>query len=897
MKPHLWLIQFVGVIVPRRFRSRFRQEWEAELQYREEMLARWDRLNWSNKLELLWRSLGAFWDALWLQRQRLEDDMFQDLRFGLRMMLKSKVMAIAAVLSLALGIGANTAIFSVINALMLRPLPYRAPEQLMKVFQTQPDPAKGSLPSVWAYPRFEVLRDNSQSFAAVAGYKQNPYNLTGTDFPERLQVEMVSASYFPLLGVETIVGRTFTAEEDRTPGANLMAVLGYGLWQRRFGGDAQVIGKTIELDKQAFTVIGVLPPGFRGQDGTADMWVTMMAAPVLRYKRILTNPNNYWFQVFARLKDGVSPAQAQAEMHQIGDQLQQKYPSPKETFPGQMKVPTLAPLQAAKVDPAIRKSFLILLAAVGLVLLIACANTASLLLARAVARQKEFALRAALGADRLRLIRQMLTESVLLALIGGALGALVARWALVLLKDFRPSDNAQFWSSYARTFDFFTINLDWRVLTFNFALALVTGVIFGLLPAIQSSFTNVNEILKEGAGSSATGFRKLGRLSARGVLVVGEIALSLVLLIGAGLMIKSLARLQAVNLGFSPENVLTMAAPSRDAKLEFYEQLLTRVRALPGVETAALGGTAPLLGYASKTVMDIEGRTDIHEVGVGLHTVSPDYFKTLRISLLKGRVFTEQDRAGAPRVAIVNQAAAERFFHGEEPIGKHIRPYIDPEYQTDEKLVEIVGVVGNVKYGRLEEAVEPDIYLSALQPTDPAQTLIVRSIVDPAAIVAGVRREVIALDKNVPLAGIQTMAERAGEVVSRTRFIALLLGLFAGLALFLSAIGIYGVMAFNVSSRTREVGIRIALGAQVNDVLRLVMRDGVTLILAGLTLGLLAAWMAMRILKSQLYDVNTTDPMIIAVVTLLLAVVALLACYFPALRATRVEPMAALRRE
>jgi putative ABC transport system permease protein len=896
-KPYFWLIHVIGVLVPRRLRGDWRQEWEAELRCREIQLSEWERLNWKTKLELLWCSCGAFMDALWLQPRRLEEQMFQDLRYGWRMLRRSSVISLVAVLSLAAGIGANTAIFSVINALLLRPLPYYAPEQLVKVFQSQPDPAKGMLPSAWAYPRFALLRDQSRSFTAVGGFAQSAYNLTGTDVPERMQVEIVSASYFPLLGVESLVGRTFIAEEDLNPGANLAAILSYGLWKRRFGGDAQVIGKTIELEKNVFTVVGVLPPGFRGQSGTADVWVTMMAAPLLRFKGTLTNANNYWFQVIARLKAGASLAQAQAEMSRVGEQIEQKYPAPKRTFQGNTKIPTLAPLQAAKVDPAIRKSFLILLAAVALVLLIACANTASLLMARAVARQREFAVRSALGAGRLRLMRQLLTESLLLAIFGGALGALVARGGLELLREFRPSDNARFWSSYTRTFDFFTIDLDWRVLTFNFALALLTGVLFGLFPAIQSSFANVNETLKEGAGGSAIGFRSLRKLGARSLLVVTEIAVSLVLLIGAGLMIKSLSRLQAVHLGFAPENVLTMAVPSRTPKPGFYEQLLARIRALPGVEAAGIGSTAPLLGYSSMTVMNIEGRTDMREVGIGFHSVSPDYFKTLRINLLRGRVFTEQDRVGAPRVALINQAAAEKFFPGEEPLGKRIRPSIDADYETPEKSVEIVGVVGNVRYGRLEAAIEPDVYLSSLQPTDAAQTLVVRTNIDSATITSSIQREVLGLDRNVPLTAIQTMTERAAEVTSRARFIAVLLTLFAGLALLLSAIGIYGVITYSVSSRTRELGIRIALGAQAGDVLLLVLREGAILVLAGLAIGLLASWASLRVLQSQLYDISTTDPLTFAVVVLLLAGVALLACYVPARKTMKTDPLSALRCE
>ena len=827
---------------------------------------------------------------------KVVEDLWQDVRYGVRMLAKKPGFTFIAVLALALGLGANTAIFSVVNALLLRPLPYRQPEQLVKVFQAQPDPAQGMLPSLWSYPRFEILRDQNQSLAAVAGFNQSPYNLTGTDAPERLQVEMVSANYFPLLGVGAVAGRTFTAEEDRAPGASTAALLGYGLWQRRFGGDPQVVGKTIELDKQSFTVVGVLPPGFRGQSGTADVWLPMMAAAAF-VPRILERPNDYWFQVMARLKDGVTPAQAQADMQQVSAQIERKYPSPKDTLAGNAKVPAIAPLQAAKVDPALKTSFLILLAAVGLVLLIACANVANLLLARAVTRRREFALRAALGASRLRLTRQLITESLLLAGLGGALGVLVAHWGVALLMHIRPSDNAQFWTSYARTFDFFTINLDWRVLGFNFALALLTGLLFGLVPALQSSFVNVNEALKEGAGGSAAGFRGLRKLSARSLLVVGEIALSLVLLVSAGLMIKSLLRLQSVDLGFVPENVLTMTVYSRDAKPEFYEQLLSRVQALPGVEAASLTSAAPLSGRSGRTVMDIEGRPEIREVGVGFKSVSPDYFKTLGISLLRGRVFTPQDRAGAPRVALINKAAAEKFFPGEDPIGKRLRPYVTPQYETTEKFVGIVGVVSDVRYGRPEEAIEPDIYVSSLQPTDLTPTLIVRSSVDAAALTAAVRREVLTLDRNVPLTAIQTMKERAAEVTSRTRFIAVVLGLFAGLALLMAGIGIYGVTAYSVTARTREIGVRVALGAQVSDVLTLVIGQGMKLAFVGVALGLVASVALTRTIKSLLFGVSATDPVTFAAIALLLVLVALLACWVPARRATKVDPMIALRYE
>src|SRR5262245_5042195 len=825
--------------------------------------------------------------------RRLED-IWLDLRYAARMLMNNPGLTTIAILTLALGIGANTAIFSVLNALLLRPLPYRQPERLVKVFQSRPDPAKGMLPSIWSYARFEMLRDQNQSFAAVAGFNQSPYNLTGTDAPERLQLEMVSAGYFPLLGVETVVGRAFTAEEESRSGANSVALLSYGLWRRRYGGDSQVIGKFIELDKQAFTIVGVLPPDFRGQSGAADVWAPMMAA-VKFVPKILVRPNDYWFQVIARLKDGVSLAQAQADMRQVSAQIERKYPSPKETLAGDAKVPVIAPLQASKVDPALKTSFLLLLAAVGLALLIACANVANLLLARALARRREFALRAALGARRLRLMRQLITESLLLAVSGGALGVLVALWGVELLKNFRPGDNAQFRTSYTRAFDYFTIDLDWRALAFNFALALLTGLLFGLAPALQSSFINVNEALKDGAGGSAMGSHGLRKLSARSLLVVVEVALSLSLLMGSGLMIKSLLRLQSVDMGFTPENLLKMTVYSRDAKPEFYERLLARVQALSGVEAASVSRNAPLVGRFAMTVMDIEGRADIEQVGVGFHSVSPDYFKTLGVKLLRGRVFTAQDRAGAPRVALINQTAAEKFFPGEDPIGKRLQTYVTPSYETTEKFVEVVGVVADVRYGRLEEAIEPDVYVSSLQPTDPTQTLIVRSSVDPAVVTAAVRREALALDRNVPITDVLTMKERAAEVTSRTRFIAVSLGLFAGLALALAGMGVYGVMSYDVSSRTSEIGVRVALGARASDVMTLVAAQGIKLVMIGILFGLGAAYALTRLMKTLLFGVSATDPLTFVGVAALMALVALLACYIPARRATKVDPLVALR--
>lgn len=830
---------------------------------------------------------------------RLMQALLQDLRYGIRMLVRNPGVTLVAVSALALGIGANTAIFSVVNALLLRPLPYHQPERLVKVLQANVSPLENSVPVYWSYPRFEVLRDESRGFSAVSGYAARRLNLTGTEMAEQLRAEMVSASYFEMLGVTPIAGRAFMPEDDRTPVGGQVAILSYGLWQRRFGGESAITGRNIELDGKPFTIVGVAPQEFKGQDGSTDIWLPITASPVLFYKRILTNPNNYWFQVIARLGSGVSIEQAQAEMLLVSDRIEQAHPGPTESRPSGAgsETVTLIPLRDVKVDPAIKRAFLILLAAVSFVLLIACGNTANLLVARAVARRREIALRLAMGASRGRIVRQLLTESLLMALISGLIGIFVARWGIEFLTAFKPSDNAQFWSSYARTFDFFTIDPDWRVLLFTLGLTFLTGLLFGLIPAIQSSRPDINEALKEGSGSSASGFVRQRRLGVRNLLAAGQIALSLVLLVCAGLMVKSLLQLGRIETGFSPENVLTMALPSRTADQDFYRKLLDRVSVLPGVESAAISGTAPLLGQNSMTVFEIEGRPQGKNQGTGFHSVSPDYFKTLGIGVLEGRVFDDRDREGARRVAVINRTFADRFFPGENPLGRRLKPAIDPAWETDQEMVEIIGVVDDAKYGRLEEAADPDLYLAFLQPTDSTETLTVKSAVDPESLTASIRREVLALDRNVPLVRVQTMKDRLEELTSRTRFIALLLGLFAGLALLLAAIGVYGVMAFWVSSRTREVGIRIALGARRYNVLRLILIDGLAPVAVGLAAGLAISWMATRILENQLYEVNPLDPLTFIGVAALLLVVALIACYIPARRATRIDPVVALRCE
>ena len=828
------------------------------------------------------------------------DTFTRDLRYGLRMLLKQPGFTVIAVLTLALGIGANTAIFSVVNAVLLQPLPYQEPDRLVKVVQSSANPGKFGMSSLWGYPKFEALRDHNESFAGVAAYCKRAFNLTGTDQPERLQSELVSASYFPLLGIDAARGRMFLPEEDKTPGANAVAVISYGFWQRRLGSDPDAVGKIIELDKHPLTVVGVAPRGFKGQSGVADVWVPMMTVPFLLSPQLLTQTRVYWLEVIARLNAGVTKEQAQAEMEIAHERIEKLFPGPsgsrpsgsgKETF-------TLVSLKDANVDPAIRRSFLILLAAVGFVLLIACANTASLLLARAVTRRKEFAVRLALGATRRRIVTQLLTESVMMSLIGGAFAVLIAMWGVDLLMTFKPSDSAQFWTAYARTFDFYSIGLDGPVLAFNFLLSAATGVLFGLIPALQASRADVNEALKGRVGSSGSGLSH--RLNTRSLLVAGEIALSLVLLAGAGLMVNSLLRLNAINLGFDPTDVLTMRVYARDAKLDFYEQLLERAAMLPGVESATVANSAPLMGSAGMSPLEIEGRPDSQgdDSGfVNVQSIASDYFKTLRIGLLRGRSFTDHDRIGARRVAIINNAAAQLFFPGEDPIGKRIKIYFTPDYETNDQFIEIVGITGDAKYGKIEEPPGPDVYLSYLQPVDLPSLLIVRARGDQQSLVSALRREVQGLDKSMPVYDVKTMSERAAEVTSRTRFSALLLALFAGLALVLSGIGIYGVMAHAVAERTREIGIRMALGARAGEVVQLVLRQAIIPTVAGLAFGLVAAYAAARLLASQLYGVSASDPTTFAAMSLLLVGVALGACLVPARRATKVDPMVALRYE
>ena len=824
------------------------------------------------------------------------ETLFQDIRYCFRVMMKSPGFTAVTILSLAIGIGANTSIFSAINAVLLRPLPFKDPDRLMTVDRTNPS-AAGPI-SPWSYPKFEALRANNEVFEEVAAISNQSFPLTETDAPERLQVEMVSASYFPMLGVEASRGRTFAPEEDQTPGTHPVIVIGHGLWERRFGSDAGVIGQSVSLNKVRFNVIGVMPEGFKGQSGAVEAWVPMMMAPQLTFPRRLKAAGAHWHNVVARLKPGVSLAQAQASMEVLNPKIAEANPGQKD--PETIKV---TGLRESKIDPAISKSLLILFAAVGLVLLIACVNIANLLLARSASRRKEIAVRVALGASRARLIRQLLTESVLLAFIGGLVGLLLALWGIELLTAINPMSDPASRARYNLMRDFNVFSIDSRVLAFNIALSMVTGLAFGVVPALQSARRDVNEVLKEGASVSAEKSRRLGGLNFRSAFIVGEIAVSLVLLVAAGLMIKSFTRLQDTRIGFDPDNVLTakISLPGREYEgkaIGFFEQLLDRAKNLPGVTSASVSISTPLSNNSSKAAIKIEDRpaTDTDEPPTaGYHVIGAEHFETLRIPVLRGRSFTDQDRKGAKRVAIISDSMARRLWPEEEALGKRI--WLSIGWEKND-FAEIVGIVGDVKYSNVEEAMEPDVYIPYLQTVEePPSFVLMRTTGDPAALVAGLRREVFTLDKNVPVYDVKTLEERSQDATSRARFTTLLLGVFAALALFLSSIGIYGVMAYAVAGRTREIGIRMALGAQKADVLRLILSDGIILTITGVVLGLVASFAVTRILTSQLYGVDATDPVTFAVVSAILAAVAMAASYIPARRATRVDPMVALRHE
>jgi putative ABC transport system permease protein len=803
--------------------------------------------------------------------------MIADLRYAIRMLAKSPAFTFIAVLTVGLAIGANTAIFSVVNAVLLRPLPYPHSEQLVRVFGKQPtlDEAPNSPAN------FLEWKKENQVFERIATWVGKGFNLTGTDKPERVIGARVSGELFQLLGVQPALGRDFNAEEDRD-GGDRVVILSYEFWQRRFAGDPNVLRQTITLSDQTYTIVGVMPRGFAFPSTRAQVWTPIAFTPAER----ATRDTNY-IDVVARLKPGVSLEQAQANMNAVAQSQAQRYP---ETNTGiGVKLVSLQEHIVGDVRPML----VVLLGAVAFVLLIACANVANLLLARAAARHREMAIRGALGASRSRVVRLLLTESVLLAIVGGAVGLLLAIWSLDLLVSLKPANLPRLAE----------IGVNRTVFLFTAAVSVLTGILFGLAPAWQVSKSDLNEGLKESGRGGSDAPR---RQRMRALLVISEVALSLVLLIGAGLMIRSFARLLAVDPGFKTDHVLTafVSLPvSKYSKHEeqtaFFDRLLERLRNVPGISAAGAVTDIPLFGGGS-TGFDVEGRPPAapgQRAMTDYRISTPEYFEAMGMRLLKGRAFAPYDTEAAPGVVIINESVASRFFPGEDPIGKRLDMSGNPK-----DLREIVGVVNDVRNYGVDAEVKPEVYVPLLQSSpgylssiSSALTIVVRSSIEPTALGQTLRDQVQALDKDQPVSELKTMEVYLAESMAQRRFNMLLLGTFAGLALVLAAVGIYGVIAYTVTQRTHEMGIRIALGARGGDILRLVFSNAMATTVIGIVVGLTAAFALTRLLQSLLYQVTATDPVVFVTIPLLLLAVAGIATYLPARRAMKVDPITALR--
>jgi len=802
-----------------------------------------------------------------------------DLRFALRQLRKSPGFTLIAVITLALCIGANTAIFSVVNAVLLRPLPYPHSEQLVRVFGSQPQLALA--PSSPA--NFLEWKEENQVFERIGTYVGQGFNLLGGDKPERVIGARVSADLLPLLGVQPALGRLFTNDEDQE-GRGQVVIVSHDFWRSRFGGGPNIVRQTITLNDRPYTVIGVMPPGFAFPSTRTQVWVPIAFNAAERKTR-----DTNFIDVIARLKPGVSIEQARANMNAVARSQTERYPK-TNTGVG-VKVVSLQEHIVGNVRPML----VVLLGAVAFVLLIACANVANLLLARAAARQREMAIRGALGASRSRVVRLLLTESVLLAVVGGAFGLLLAFWSLGLLVSLKPANLPRLAE----------IGVDRTVFLFTLAVSVVTGLLFGVAPALQVSKMDLNEGLKE---SSLGGTDSPRRHRLRALLVVSEVALSLVLLVGAGLMIRSFSRLLAVDPGFKADHVLTAFVslpvskyPKREEQTAFFDRLLERLRNVPGVSAAGLVTDIPLYG-GSSTGFDVDGRPEAlpgQRPMTDYRLINADYFAAMGMKLVKGRAFSRYDTEAAPGVVIINETMATRFFAGEDPIGRRLDLSGDPK-----DLRDIVGVVGDVRNYGVDEEVKPEVYVPFLQSAPDylsgvvsAVTIVVRSAIEPTALAAALREQVQALDKDQPVSELRTMEWYLADYMAQRRFNMLLLGAFAGVALVLAAVGIYGVIAYTVTQRTHEMGIRIALGAKGGDILRLVFRNAMATTLTGIALGLSAAFALTRLLRSLLYQVSPTDPVVFAAIPLLLLSVAVIATYLPARRATLVDPIEALRAE
>ena len=825
--------------------------------------------------------------------------MRQDVSYALRSLRKQPSFAIMSVVMLALGIGANVAIFSVVNALLIKPLPFAHPDRVTLVHLLAPDrEAPGVFrPTVWSYPKYRVFRDAQRVFDATTVYSGREWNLTGAGSAERVPVELVEHTYFDVLGVAPIVGRSFSPAEVAEPPGAALVVLGHGFWMRRFGGDPNVIGRVVGFNGVPHTVIGVLPDGFRGMTGQTQVW-----APVTTLDpRDLNQPWSHSLRLVARRRADTTAAGAEAAVRVIGRRINAQY---KDTFAGADWGATAVPLDEERVDPLVRRSILLLFAAVVSVLLIVCVNLANLTLVRALARRREVAIRLALGASRWRIVRQLMTESLILAAAGALSGLAVAYVCVAAGASLLPDLALVFPRGHTAALTrlgLAGLGLDATTLAFTVAIATAATVLFGLGPAWRASRRDLTATIKSGsAGAVSEGTRGF---SLRNALLVAEMALALVLLAAGGLMLKSVTRLQAAELGFAPDSLLTfrlmLPVPQYDpAKgTQLFERLLERLRAQPGVESVGYGNCAPVSGGCNITLATFPGRPPVprgQEPLVGVLWASPTYFDTLGIRLVRGRAFTDRDRVGQPKVAIVNEAAARAFWGSEDPIGKRIGVG-QGGFQDG---AEVVGVAANVRYGTVDApAITPDVYVPLLQSGRPVGYVFIRSRAASASLAPVIRREVAALDADLPVVDMRMMTERFGDAIWRTRMSAWLLGVFSTLALLLAALGIYSVMSQGVEQRAREIGVRMALGAARGDILRLIIGRVIVIAVLGVAAGVAIGLPAMQLLSALLYQVTPDDPLVFATLAVALFAVAILAGYVPARRAARVDPLQMLRAE
>jgi macrolide transport system ATP-binding/permease protein len=911
----LWLIAMIGVFVPRRLRADWRQEWEAELRRREEMLADWDKLNWKTKLDLLRRSLGAFRDALWLQPKRWEDDMVQDLRYGARMLVKRPGFAFVAVATLALGIGVNTALFTVFDALMLKPLPLKDPYSLVNFSGVD---QSGGRRRLFSYLDYLDYRDRNTTLTGLILWNKVAVALGEAqagrdDISEgsgHIFGQIVSANYFTALGAEMALGRGFLPEEDRTPGTRPVIVLSHHFWQRQFEGDPHIVGKTIRLQSRPFTVVGVTAREFIGTTpDTPAFWVPLMMRDQViplglgeNHQRWLTEREADSFMLIGRLKPVVTQKQAQAEMSLIAQELARQYPSKNR----KTSVVTKSGSSYINLDTKQARLIAPLLLAFCLVLLIACANVTNLLLARAAMRQKEIGVRLALGASRLRVIRQLLTESLLIAIIGGLAGLLAASWILRILylallarlPEFPP---------------FLNLELDYRIFGFTLLTALSAGCVAGLAPALQASRPDLTSALKD-VGSTFGQHLSQSRL--RNGLIVTQIAMSLALLIGAGLLARNLLRAQTIDFGFEPQKLLSVTInlnaageQSTQQRRELRRLLAERLRAAPGVRSVSQAFRQPSSGQLSSTPITIPGRAapDDRPLRANYNFVSPEHFETLGIRIVRGRGFTEREASANAPVVVISEATAQKFWPGQDAIGQRLgiaaaalSPDSDAARGTPEAAVfpsyEVIGIARDTRSGWGWEKDETYLYVPLGPDNRLGNYLLVRAEGDVRRVMAAVRGETEAIDPRLS-AVVQRTSDHIDEHMTPFRAMALLASVLGALALLLASIGLYGVMSFIVTQRTREIGVRLALGAKGGDVVRLFLKEGLRLIVIGIAVGLAGSVGVSRLLVAALVDMSPLDPLAFGGVSIFLALVALMACWIPARRATKVDPQVALRHE